>query len=108
MIFLGDKSIPSALRISILTRDKYACRKCKIDDKTGRSLEVHHIKPKVFGGTDDKENLITLCYICHKYAQNHLDEFKEYMDSECDGQLTALLKAFKIVREQRISEGKPV
>lgn len=29
-------------------------------------LEVHHIKFKSNGGTDDEENLITLCEDCHK------------------------------------------
>ena len=97
---MGNKSISKTLRVAVLIRDKYTCQKCKIEDQTGNSLEVHHIKPKVFDGTDDKENLITICYMCHKYAPNHLDEFKEYMDSECDGQLTTLLKALKIVSEQ--------
>lgn len=29
------------------------------------SLENHHILPRVLDGTDQQENLITLCTICH-------------------------------------------
>lgn len=32
---------------------------------TRRGLEVHHIIPRVCGGTDAKENLIVICSGCH-------------------------------------------
>ena len=84
-----------AKRTSILIRDNYTCQKCKLEDKTAKKLEIHHIKPLVFNGTNEDKNLITLCYICHKYAPNKEEEFKEYIDSECDGQLTLLIKTMK-------------
>lgn len=46
-----------------LCRDKYTCQVCKA--KKVR-LEVHHIKYRSQGGTDDLDNLITLCADCHK------------------------------------------
>ena len=46
-----------------LCRDKYTCQVCK--SKNTR-LEVHHIKYRSQGGTDDLDNLITLCADCHK------------------------------------------
>lgn len=38
--------------------------KCAICGRT-EYLEVHHIKHKADGGTDDLDNLITLCDCCH-------------------------------------------
>lgn len=46
-----------------LSRDKYTCQCCGAK-KT--RLEVHHIIYRSNGGTDDLDNLITLCEKCHK------------------------------------------
>lgn len=40
-------------------------------------LNKHHLKPKVLGGSNDKSNLITLCYYCHWYLHNN-PKFKIY------------------------------
>ena len=53
----------SSRREAILHRDNYTCQCC---GKKNCRLEVHHIKFRRDGGTDDKENLITLCEECHK------------------------------------------
>ena len=53
----------SSRRSAILHRDNYICQCC---GKKNCRLEVHHIKFKGNGGTDDEENLITLCEDCHK------------------------------------------
>ena len=53
----------SSRREAILHRDNYTCQCC---GKRNCRLEVHHIKFKGNGGTDDEENLITLCTDCHK------------------------------------------
>ena len=53
----------SSRRIAILYRDNYTCQCC---GKKNCRLEVHHIKFKSNGGTDDERNLITLCEDCHK------------------------------------------
>ena len=52
----------SSRRSAILHRDNYICQCC---GKKNCRLEVHHIKFKSQGGTDDEENLITLCEDCH-------------------------------------------
>ena len=52
----------SSRREAILHRDNYTCQCC---GKKNCRLEVHHIKFKSQGGTDDEENLITLCEDCH-------------------------------------------
>ena len=53
----------SSRREAILYRDNYTCQCC---GKKKCRLEVHHIKFKRNGGTDDEENLITLCEGCHR------------------------------------------
>lgn len=52
----------SSRRRAILHRDNYTCQCC---GKKNCRLEVHHIKFRSNGGTDDEENLITLCKECH-------------------------------------------
>lgn len=46
----------------MLNRDNYACQFC---GKKHTRLEVHHIIYRSQGGTDDENNLITLCEDCH-------------------------------------------
>ena len=52
----------SSRRNAILHRDNYTCQCC---GKKNCRLEVHHIKFRSNGGTDNEENLITLCKECH-------------------------------------------
>ena len=53
----------SSRREAILHRDNYTCQCC---GKKSCRLEVHHVKFRCNGGTDDEENLLTLCEDCHK------------------------------------------
>ena len=46
-----------------LSRDRYTCQCCGAKNTR---LEVHHITYRSNGGTDDLDNLITLCEECHK------------------------------------------
>lgn len=57
----------SSRRSAILHRDNYTCQCC---GKKNCRLEVHHIKFRSNGGTDDEENLITLCKECHDGVHN--------------------------------------
>ena len=47
----------------VLNRDKYTCQHCKTKQCT---LEVHHIIFRSNGGSDEPDNLITLCRQCHR------------------------------------------
>lgn len=49
----------------VLNRDNYTCQYCRGKHKDFR-LEVHHIIFRSNGGSDEQENLITLCHTCHK------------------------------------------
>lgn len=52
----------SSRKEAVLNRDKYTCQCC---GKKHTRLEVHHIVYRGQGGTDDEDNLITLCKECH-------------------------------------------
>lgn len=49
----------------VLNRDNYTCQYCKGKHKDSR-LEVHHIIFRSQGGSDEENNLITLCHTCHR------------------------------------------
>lgn len=55
-------------RLRILKRDKNKCTKCGSKEK----LHVHHIVPKSKGGSNESQNLTTLCDLCH--AEEHRGE----------------------------------
>ena len=52
------------LRRRVLARDRHQCADCKRQGL--KRVEVHHLKHLHEGGTDDLENLICLCYDCHR------------------------------------------
>lgn len=52
-------------KATILNRDNYTCQYCKNKHKDSK-LEVHHIIFRSQGGSDEHDNLITLCNTCHK------------------------------------------
>jgi len=88
------------LKIKAAERGNFTCQKCKLIDKTGVRLEAHHIVPIYLGGKDELDNVITLCFDCHRYAPDNFEEFKEYLGNEMEGTLTILMKAWKKVREE--------
>ena len=57
----------SSRRKAVLHRDNYTCQCC---GKKNCRLEVHHIKFRSNGGSDDENNMITLCEECHKGIHN--------------------------------------
>jgi hypothetical protein len=54
----------------VLNRDNYKCKNCKGKSKDSK-LEVHHIIFRKNGGSDDHNNLITLCKTCHDKIHNN-------------------------------------
>ena len=57
----------SSRKEAILNRDNYTCQYC---GKKNIRLEVHHIIYHSNSGTNDENNLITLCEDCHKGIHN--------------------------------------
>jgi 5-methylcytosine-specific restriction endonuclease McrA len=94
------KERSQTLRKKILERDNFTCQKCKLEDKTGKVLEVHHINLLVKDGKDEFENLITLCKDCHHFAPNSKEEFDKYMQEECTGTMTTLIKSIHKVQNK--------
>lgn len=54
-------------RREAIIRDDYTCQECGAEGgpKGDTRLEVHHITPVSEGGSNGKENLVTLCDSCH-------------------------------------------
>jgi 5-methylcytosine-specific restriction enzyme A len=55
-------SVTKSLRRAVLARDGYTCQRCSAREL----LEVDHINPVAFGGSDDMSNLQTLCRPCNR------------------------------------------
>ena len=78
----GDMYGFQNLKQYVLKRDGYLCQSCKKKTRNNSELHVHHILFKSNGGTDTKNNLITLCKPCHdklhkkKNAQAHSSKLK--------------------------------
>jgi hypothetical protein len=65
-----DRAIPDPVRGEVLRRDKYRCTNCNwshtdYNPSDPRHLELHHKEFHIKGGSNKKENLITLCNTCH-------------------------------------------
>lgn len=56
--------IPPGVRRAVLERDGFRCRAAGCG--RGHFLAVHHLEPREAGGSNDAENLITLCGACHR------------------------------------------
>lgn len=58
------------LRNKVLERDNYTC--CKQDARCNGPLQIHHIRPLSKGGTNNINNLITLCKYHHSLKHEHM------------------------------------
>lgn len=69
-----DRRIPDPVRVAVLKRDGFQCVRCGWNrsmfsrDDPRRMLELHHVRPHKDGGTNEAENLITLCNVDHDEA----------------------------------------
>ena len=68
----GRQPIPRKLRHEVFKRDGYRCCECGAS-KDETSLEIDHILPVAKGGTNDIDNLQTLCRECNR--MKHTDEW---------------------------------
>jgi len=65
-----DRIIDDSVRRSVLCRDKHTCQECgwsqdRWNQDNPRHLELHHVKQHIDGGSNEENNLLTLCNICH-------------------------------------------
>ena len=73
------------MRLTVFTRDGFRCRSCgyQAHDSRGRRLHVDHIVPVALGGTNNLDNLQTLCDLCNIKKSDKLpDEFKTALQGE--------------------------
>lgn len=62
-------------RKAVYQRDNYHCRSCN----NTQGLHPHHIKFASAGGEDTMENLVTVCWLCHRaihdgFLRVHVEE----------------------------------
>lgn len=60
------RRISREVRLLVLARDKYSCQACGRKRGGNVKLDVDHHIPTSKGGTDELENLITLCRDCNQ------------------------------------------
>jgi hypothetical protein len=60
-----DKAEWAEVRLAVLARDNYRCTQCGSPD----NLHVHHCRARRHGGTNQMDNLQTLCEQCHARTQ---------------------------------------
>ena len=61
-----SRSFSTRLRRQALFRDRWACQKCGLTDRSGRKLEADHIIRLADGGEHGLDNLQILCVACHR------------------------------------------
>lgn len=72
-------NIPNNIRKAVYRRDGYRCALC---DST-KGLQIHHYVHRSEGGSNQPQNLITLCWKCHAVAHGtQMPDYPEYVDRE--------------------------
>lgn len=61
------KHVTTTLRQKTLKKDHYTCQNCGWQDHTAKTLHTDHIKNLATGGTNNPNNLQTLCTWCHNH-----------------------------------------
>lgn len=110
----------AATRQLVLMRDDFHCRDCS-DQFDRTELDVHHLVPRAFGGSDEPANLVTLCDGCHGRRHPNLQvslsrrmierwaiRLARLLDSERElpDQLLGLSVALRLVGKDRFREGQ--
>ena len=63
-------NLTEKLQKGLIEKSRGCCSNCGtllIEDTFNAGYEIHHIRPREFGGSNDKSNLTLLCKPCHKY-----------------------------------------
>lgn len=89
----------------VIKRDNFKCQKCGFISLSGQELETHHIKPRIEGGEDKEDNLITLCSICHNYAPDSEKDFLIYTKEKIDGKILESFRKSKYSISQKTRKG---
>ena len=65
-----ERDISEATRQAVLERDNGQCQAC--GQAGDNRLQLHHVIYRSQGGSHDEENLVTLCFDCHKDVHDGL------------------------------------
>lgn len=96
----GRQHIPKGLRHAVFKRDGYRCQECFRGREDGAKLEIDHIIPVAKGGTNEIDNLQTLCMECNRNKHTN-----EWIAGETD--LTILENEYsKLLNQKREYEEK--
>jgi hypothetical protein len=78
-----DRKIKEITRRGVMRRDHYSCQwhgcgwSVDLRDRDPRFLEVHHVEHHANGGSNEADNLVTLCNLhhdeCHRTGELHLN-----------------------------------
>lgn len=101
------KPIPAKLQLKVFKRDNYKCRICGKSPSTHPelSLEIDHFLPVSKGGTNDIDNLQTLCIVCNRGKGNDDSlnmETKERIDNLLERINPEILKQLLLDKNVRV------
>ena len=67
------KAISEKLRYQVFSRDSFRCKTCGRGSDNGIKLQIDHVVPVDWGGTNDISNLLTLCELCNRGKKAWVD-----------------------------------
>ena len=88
------------VKMMVRARDNYTCQHCKGKKKDSR-INVHHIVFRSNGGSDEPENLITLCKTCHDAL--HAGKIKLKLSGKSNGSLKFATQ-MNVIRSQLLKK----
>ena len=77
-------------RKQVIIQDNCCCRRCGAGVEEV-PLEVHHIVPLMYGGTNEYGNLAALCSLCHKQSPDLMPGEEAQFAAWCEGPAEHLL-----------------
>lgn len=66
------RPIPYKMRQEIYARDYHACLKCGATEE----ITIDHIIPVAKGGSNDRDNLQTLCRSCNSHKRTRVEDYR--------------------------------
>ena len=88
-----DRHIPDRVRIDVLERDDFRCQCCGWHPSERRAgdpralLELHHVEHHAEGGSNEPDNLVTLCNVHHDEVHRQKlkgePDFIRWMSENC-------------------------
>ena len=68
----NTKNVPKKIKMMVKSRQQYKCACCGVT-YPAYVLDVHHIKRRSDGGSNQPSNLVAVCANCHRII-HHFDK----------------------------------